>query len=67
MIDIDKGKETVDKADNFFDRLNAFIRKHPIWFVIIILSALAWWMSTLPDEQYYEQPDEQYYEGSSDY
>jgi hypothetical protein len=35
-LDIDKAQEKVEKASGFFDTLNAFIKKHPIWTAIII-------------------------------
>jgi len=50
-MDIDKATNTVDKADGFFTRLNAFIKKHPIWFILILVIAFFWWVSTLPDEE----------------
>jgi hypothetical protein len=49
-VDIDKAGDTVDKASGFFDKLNAFIKRHPIWFIVIIIGGLVYWVSTLPDE-----------------
>lgn len=49
-MDIDKQTNNVKKASGFFDELNAFIKKHPVWFVIILLIGLAYWGSTIPDE-----------------
>jgi hypothetical protein len=50
MLDIDKGSETIDKADGFFTKLNGFIKKHPIWFIVILVGAFCWWASTLPED-----------------
>jgi hypothetical protein len=68
-MDIDKAQEKVEKASGFFDTLNAFIKKHPIWFAIIVIVALSelgylGWLETHEDE-YYEEPyyDEYYEEG----
>ena len=67
-VDIDKAQEKVEKASSFFDTLNAFIKKHPIWFAIIVIIALSelgylGWLGT-HEEEYYEEPyyDEYYYE-----
>jgi hypothetical protein len=51
MLDIDKAGDTVDKADSFFTKLNGFIRKHPVWFGVIIIGGFFYWASTLPDEE----------------
>jgi hypothetical protein len=59
MVDLDKASNTVDKADSFFTKLNGFIRKHPVWFGIIILSGLIYWVSTLPDEPVDEHQTEE--------
>jgi hypothetical protein len=58
-MDIDKAQEKVEKASGFFDTLNAFIKKHPIWFAIIVIIALSelgylGWLNTHPDDEYYE-------------
>jgi hypothetical protein len=68
-VDIDKAKENVEKASSFFEVLNAFIKKHPIWTIIIAIAALSefgylGWLKTHPEDEYYE--DEYYEEGYYD-
>lgn len=58
-MDIDKAQEKVEKASGFFDTLNAFIKKHPIWTLIIIAvlvegGHLSWLLGH--DEEAYEEP-----------
>jgi hypothetical protein len=67
-VDIDKAQEKVEKASGFFDTLNAFIRKHPIWSIIIALVLLSeggylGWTATHPDDEVYDEPyyNEDYY------
>jgi len=43
MLDIDDASETIDKADGFFNKLNRFIKKHPIWFIVILGSGFLYW------------------------
>jgi hypothetical protein len=45
-MDLDKATNTVEKADGFFTKLNGFIRKHPIWFSLLVLVGLGYWIST---------------------
>lgn len=74
-VDIDKAKDRVEKASGFFDTLNAFIKKHPIWSIIIAIVGLSefgylGWDATHPDyndEYYDEYYDEGYYEEDSLY
>lgn len=76
-VDIDKAQEKVEKASGFFDTLNAFIRKHPIWSIIIVLVLLSeggylGWTATHPadviyDEPYYDKPYYDEYEDSTYY
>ena len=40
-VDIDKAEENVKKASGFFDTLNAFIKKHPFWFAVIVIVGLS--------------------------
>lgn len=61
--DLDNAKEKVEKASGFFDTLNGFIKKHPIWAALIAITALSefgylGWITTHPDE---EPIEEQYY------
>lgn len=72
-VDIDKAGEQVDKASNFFDHVNAFIKKHPIWFILLVVAGLIYWTTTLDIENdLYEGPYEdpymeQYYEDDTLY
>lgn len=50
MLDLDKASSTVDKADGFFTKLNGFIKKHPIWFILILVGGFLYWGSTLPED-----------------
>jgi hypothetical protein len=72
-MDIEKAGDKVDQASGFFDKLNKFIKKHPIWFIVILIIALFYWASTLPEveeesDSYYndEYYDEGYYEEEGD-
>ena len=60
-MDINKAGEKVEQASGFFDKLNKFIKKHPIWFIVILIVAFFYWASTLPEveDEYYE---DDYYE-----
>ena len=69
-VDIDKAQEKVQKASGFFDTLNAFIKKHPIWTLIIVAvliegGHLSWLFGHEEESttEYYEEPyyDEEYY------
>lgn len=64
-MDIDKAKENVEKASGFFETLNQFIKKHPIWTVIIAIVALSelGYLSFLGlQDEDVEPIEEQYYE-----
>jgi hypothetical protein len=72
-MDIEKAEEKVEKASSFFDTLNSFIKKHPVWSIIIAIVALSelgylGWDATHEDDyygdDYYE--DDYYYEGEGD-
>lgn len=58
-MDIDKQKDNVSKLSNFFDEVNKFIRKHPIWFILLILAGVVYWGSTLEGEDISEDPIEE--------
>jgi hypothetical protein len=77
-VDIDKAEEKVKAASGFFDTLNAFIKKHPIWFAIIVIVALSelgylGWLETHEDEynpedyweEYYQEADTTYWDEST--
>lgn len=40
-INIDDAQEKVKKASTFFDTVNAFIKRHPIWAIIILIIILS--------------------------
>jgi hypothetical protein len=66
-VDIDKAKENVEKASGFFETLNTFIKKHPIWSIIIAIAALSefgylGWLKTHDDEYYEDEYYDEYYE-----
>lgn len=69
-VDFEKAEEKVEKASGFFDTLNAFIKKHPIWSVIIAIVALGefgylgWDATHDTDEEYY---DDEYYQDDYSY
>lgn len=73
-MDIEKAGDKVEQASGFFDKVNKFIRKHPIWFIVILIIAFFYWASTLPEveedpytnSEYYEDEyyEDEYYEQS---
>ena len=74
-MDIDKAQEKVEKASGFFDTLNAFIKKHPIWTLIIVavliegghLSWLFGHNEEQAEEPYYDEYyDDTYYDEYAD-
>ena len=70
-VDFDKAEEKVEKASSFFTSLNAFIKKHPIWSLIILAvliegGHLSWILGhddESDEDYYYEEP---YYEYDED-
>jgi hypothetical protein len=63
-VNIDDAKEKVEKASGFFDTVNSFIKRHPLWAIgiaIVALSELGYlgWLTTHEEEV--EPVEEVYY------
>jgi hypothetical protein len=50
-IDIEEAGNKVDKASTFFDKVNAFIKKHPWWFAFMVLFGIGYWIFNLDLEE----------------
>jgi len=64
-VNIDDAKEKVEKASGFFDTLNNFIKRHPLWAIgiaIVALSELGYlgWLTTHQEEEVVEPVEEIY-------